>query len=186
MAVVTLLHPEETFTIPILQVINKCCLFQSNPRLLISPYRVQSPVSLSIFREFISALEGNAIEITDTNWRELDRLCKEFNFDEFAAKLSKFSQPSENSQGQQLGNSLSRVRSAHLTESFEFVAKGSVIERDVAEAAALFPAVREQLSVDGCARKFFIKDSGIKAADIHSSQLLFSGEAISIGRSLNA
>jgi hypothetical protein len=90
MASVTLLHPEETFTIPILQAMNKCCLFQNNPALLIAPYRVQSSVSLSIFREFLSALEGNAINITDTNFRELHQLCEEFCFSELAAKLSEF------------------------------------------------------------------------------------------------
>jgi ABC-type glycerol-3-phosphate transport system permease component len=70
---VTLLHPEETFKIPTLQVMTKLTLFQKNPTLLGSPYRVQSPVSLSIFREFLSALAGNAINITDTNFTELDR-----------------------------------------------------------------------------------------------------------------
>jgi hypothetical protein len=90
MSSVTLLHPEETFQIPTLQVINKCHLFQNNPTLLVSPYRVQSLVSLSIFREFLSALEGNAINITDTNFPELQRLCDEFGFSELAAKLSEF------------------------------------------------------------------------------------------------
>jgi hypothetical protein len=70
-----------------------------------------------------------------------------------------------------------------LKESFEFIVKGSVIELDFVEAAALFPAVREQLSVDGCARQFFVVDSGIEAADIRSLQLLLSGEMISIGGS---
>jgi hypothetical protein len=90
MTSLTLLHPEETFTIPILQVMNKCSLFQTNPTLLVSPYRVQSPVSLSIFREFLSALEGNAINITDTNFTELRQLCEEFDFSELSAKLSEF------------------------------------------------------------------------------------------------
>jgi hypothetical protein len=61
MASFTLLHLEETFKIAILHAMNKCSSFQNNPALLISPYRVQSPVCLSIFREFISALELNAI-----------------------------------------------------------------------------------------------------------------------------
>jgi hypothetical protein len=90
MSSVTLLHPEETFKIPTLQTINKCSLFQNNPTLLSSPYRVQSSVSLSIFREFLSALEGNPINITDTNFTELHQLCKEFGFSELAAKLSEF------------------------------------------------------------------------------------------------
>jgi hypothetical protein len=50
-----------------LKAMIKCSLFQNNPTLLLVPYRVQYPVSLSILGEFISALEGNAINITDTN-----------------------------------------------------------------------------------------------------------------------
>jgi predicted CopG family antitoxin len=90
MTSVTLLHPEQTFTIPALQTMTKCSLFQNNPRLLASSYQIQSSVSLSIFREFISALEGNTINITDTNYTELKQLCEEFGFSEIAAKLSEF------------------------------------------------------------------------------------------------
>jgi hypothetical protein len=78
------------FDILILQATNKCQLFRNNLTLLVSPYRVQSLVSLFIFREFISALEGNAIKITDTTFTELDRLCDEFGFSELATKLSEF------------------------------------------------------------------------------------------------
>jgi uncharacterized coiled-coil protein SlyX len=69
---------------------NKFSLFQKNPTILISSYRVQSSVSLSIFREFLSAFEGNAINLTSTNFTELDRLCNEFGFSELSAKLSEF------------------------------------------------------------------------------------------------
>jgi hypothetical protein len=69
---------------------NKSSFVQNNPTLLVSPYRVQSPVSLSIFRDFISALEGKAIKITDTNITEFHRLCEEFGFFELAAKFSEF------------------------------------------------------------------------------------------------
>jgi hypothetical protein len=78
MALVTLLHPEGTFTIPILQAISKCRLFEKDTTLLVSPYRVQSLISLSIFREFISTLEGKAIKITDTNYTELKRSIQNF------------------------------------------------------------------------------------------------------------
>jgi hypothetical protein len=157
MTSVTLLHPEETFTIPTLQMMTKCSLFQKNPTLLVSPYRVQSPVSLSIFREFISALEGNVITITDTNLTELQQLCEEFGFSEMGTKLSKFSQPSKDSQRIQNGIPLSRVRNSFLKKSFRFIVNGIVIESDVAEASALFPRIRAQLSVDGCGRKFFFE-----------------------------
>jgi hypothetical protein len=70
-----------------------------------------------------------------------------------------------------------------LSESFQFIANGILVESDAAEAAALFPAVREQLSVDGCALTFVLKNSGIKAADIPSLQLILSGESIPVKRS---
>jgi hypothetical protein len=73
---VTLLHPEETFPIPVLQATTKCNFFQNNPILLVSPSRVQSPVSLSIFREFISELKGKPISISGTNLTELKMRCQ--------------------------------------------------------------------------------------------------------------
>jgi archaellum component FlaC len=115
MSSVTLLHSEETFTIPALQVINKCSLFQNKVTLLVSPYRVQSSVSLSIFREFLSAFEGNAINITDTNFTELDRLCKEFGFSELATKLSEF-RPSMDFQEAETEDANARGRIAALEE----------------------------------------------------------------------
>jgi hypothetical protein len=63
-----------------------------------------------------------------------------------------------------------------LNESFEFVVNGRVIESEVSETAALFPRIREQLSVDGCARKFFIHDSRIESTDLRSLELVLSGE----------
>jgi hypothetical protein len=138
-------------------MMNTCNLFQQNPTLLLSPYRVQSPVSLSIFRQFISALKGNAITITNTNFTELHQLCKEFGFSEIASNLSKFSKQRTDSLITHMRKSLAGVRSALLSDSIEFVVNGSVIELEIAESL-IFPAIREQLSVDGCARKFFVKD----------------------------
>jgi hypothetical protein len=155
MSSVTLVHPEDRVTIPIHQAINKCSLFKNNPALTVSPYRVQSPVSLSIFREFVTLLEGKTVNITPTNLIGLEELCSEFGFSEFSAKLSKFFEFSEASQGRQIGIQLSEVRKAFLSESFEFIVNGSELEREVCESAALFGSVREQLSVDSCARKFF-------------------------------
>jgi hypothetical protein len=91
MSSVTLVHPEETFKIPARLAMNKCSLFQNNPTLFVDPYQVHTPVPLSISREFISALEGNGINITDTNFTALNRLCEEFGFSEIAAKLSELS-----------------------------------------------------------------------------------------------
>jgi hypothetical protein len=140
MTSVTLLHLEDTVTIPIIQAVTKCSLFENNPILLLSPYRVQSPVSLSIFREFVTALEGQTVNITTTNLSELEQLCEEFGFTEFSVKLSKFCLRSDNSQRRQNGIPLSEVRKVFLRESFLFIVNGSEIESEVAESAALFPA----------------------------------------------
>jgi hypothetical protein len=71
---------------------------------------------------------------------------------------------------------LAGVQSTHLTELFMFIENEKVIESNFSESAAVLPAVGEQLSVDGCARKFFVNHSGIGAAEIRSLELLLSGE----------
>jgi hypothetical protein len=48
------------------------------------------PVSLSIFQEFLSALEVNVINITATTFTQLLQLCEEFDFSDIAPKLSEF------------------------------------------------------------------------------------------------
>jgi hypothetical protein len=57
---------------------------------LASPYRVQSSVTLSVFQDFLSALEVKEVKITETNLTGLERFCGEFGFAEFAGKLSEF------------------------------------------------------------------------------------------------
>jgi hypothetical protein len=89
---VALVHSEETLTIPTLQATNKCSSFEENPALPAAPDRFQSSVVLSVFREFLSELEGKAVKIPHTNLTGLQRFCEEFGFDEFAAKLSQFLQ----------------------------------------------------------------------------------------------
>jgi uncharacterized protein YceH (UPF0502 family) len=90
MTLLTLIHPEVTVTVPIVQVMVKCTLFQRNPILLTSPYRVQSRVTPVIFRDFVTELSGNAVTITDTNLRGLQALCNEFGFSDLTTKLLAF------------------------------------------------------------------------------------------------
>jgi hypothetical protein len=71
LSLLTFLHTEQMLKISILQKLVKYRLSQKNTTLLVSPYWIQSSVSLSILREFISALEGNVIKIMDTNLTEL-------------------------------------------------------------------------------------------------------------------
>jgi hypothetical protein len=183
MSSIPLVHPDATLTVSIFQAIVKCTLFENNPALTISPYRVESPVSLSTFQSFVSALKGDTLKITHANFAELSHLSEEFGFTELIAKLKEFTQPSQSSLPPEITETFTRIGSSFLNESFLFIVNGSVIESNLPEAAALSSAVQEQLSVDGYARKFFIKDSEIEASDIHSLQLLLSGESISIGES---
>jgi hypothetical protein len=108
MSSVTFVHPEETRTVPILQAINKCSLFQKNVTLAGSPYTLQSTVSVFIFRQFISALEGASIEITNTNFTGLLQLSTEFGFEELSSKLSDF-QPSISFKNPEEAETLERI-----------------------------------------------------------------------------
>jgi hypothetical protein len=92
-------------------------------------------------------------------------------------------QKKESDQPRQITSWLSGVRSAPLSDSIQFIINRTVTESNISEAVSLSPFIQEQLSVDGCARKFILKDGRISAADIRSLQLLLSGDSISIARS---
>jgi signal transduction histidine kinase len=64
---------------------------------------------------FLSALDGNAIKITDTNFTDLDQLCDEFGFTELATKLSEF-RPSMDFQEAETEDVDARGRIAALKE----------------------------------------------------------------------
>jgi hypothetical protein len=85
-----LIYHEETQKIEIHWTISKSTLFENNFALIVAPFIVRSSVPVSIFREFISALEGNIVTITDTNFTELQRLFEDFDFVKFLAKLLEF------------------------------------------------------------------------------------------------
>jgi hypothetical protein len=62
------------------------------------------------------------------------QLCEEFGFSEF----SKFSQPKKDSQEGQIDSSFIGVQNAVLNKTFDFIVNGTVIEINIATAAALF------------------------------------------------
>jgi hypothetical protein len=90
MAKIALVHPRETINISVRTLIRTCDLFGDDPALTASPYHVTSQVSLSVFREFVSVLEGADVTIKNNNFRSLSQLCDEFRFRELAAQLSRF------------------------------------------------------------------------------------------------
>jgi hypothetical protein len=87
---VTLVHPEEQVPVAATRLIEKCTRFKTNPALASAPYAVKSPVPIRVFREFFSALDDGAIEITNANFAGLSLLSTEFGFDGLTAQLSDF------------------------------------------------------------------------------------------------
>jgi hypothetical protein len=87
---VTLVHPQATLQVPAKNLTNKCDLFADDPGLAVSPYHLTSRVSVNNFREFVSALEGTTVQVTNNNFKALSQLCKEFRFRDLAAQLSQF------------------------------------------------------------------------------------------------
>jgi hypothetical protein len=90
MSYITLIHPEERRQLPFFEMITKCNLFKNNLSLGAAPYAVQSSVSLAIFRDFVSVLEGNDIEITEVNHSGLSLLAEEFDCADLSVKLAAF------------------------------------------------------------------------------------------------
>ena len=86
---VILVHPlsgEET-AVSGTRLSEKCTLFKDR---LVSPYAVKSSISIEVFREFVSSLEGKNVAITTANFAGLSLLCEEFGFSGLSARLSAF------------------------------------------------------------------------------------------------
>jgi hypothetical protein len=90
MALLALVHPREQAHVSVVTLVTKCTLFQNKRTLLGAPYRVELPIPASVFRAFISALDGGAIDITSANWAPLSLRSDEFGFDSLSAALSAF------------------------------------------------------------------------------------------------
>ena len=86
---VILVHPlsgEET-AVSGTRLSEQCTLFKDR---LVSPYAVKSSISIEVFRDFVSSLEGKNVAITTANFAGLSLLCEEFGFSGLSARLSAF------------------------------------------------------------------------------------------------
>jgi hypothetical protein len=90
MAVVTLVHPQARVEVSSRLLVRKSDLFADDPTLANSPYTLKSRVSLVVFWEFMSALEGTEVAIKNDNFGGLSQLSKEFGFQDLATRLSRF------------------------------------------------------------------------------------------------
>jgi hypothetical protein len=69
------------------------CQFVCNnddPRIAAFPSYLKSQVSVIGFREFVSALEGMTVKVTNNNPKGLSQLCEEFLFRDLAGRHSQF------------------------------------------------------------------------------------------------
>jgi uncharacterized coiled-coil protein SlyX len=88
MGQVELVHSQVPHQVSVVHLITKCDLFKNNPGLIMSPYQVQSEVSVEDFEDFVSVLEDKAVKINDKNLPGLSELAVEFGFHALSGKLS--------------------------------------------------------------------------------------------------
>jgi hypothetical protein len=88
--VVTLVHPRESVPVPYRLLVEKSKLFRDSPMLGGSPNALKWPHSLEDFRAFVSAVEGTAVPITNSNFKGLLQLSEEFGFGDLGVQLSQF------------------------------------------------------------------------------------------------
>jgi hypothetical protein len=79
MANVQLYLKSEVFQVSALTLHQVCTKFSTKP--LTTQYRVHSSVSTTNFQLFLSALEGEPIKVTKTNFKDFSSLCHEFGFE---------------------------------------------------------------------------------------------------------
>jgi hypothetical protein len=79
MSEVKLLLNDAVFFVPRLALLQVCTKFAT--KRLPRHYRVTSKVSAKCLEMFLSALKGQEIEVTKTNFTELSTLCDEFGFE---------------------------------------------------------------------------------------------------------
>ena len=79
----------ETFDVR-MQVLINLSLFQACPELLRDGYRVKSTTDHRIFIEFLNAVAGDDIELSDKNIFVLADPCKEFGFQYLKLKIDEY------------------------------------------------------------------------------------------------
>jgi hypothetical protein len=190
MSSVTLIRGSATFSVKYRMLVANCDFFAENAAVMTSPYRVRSLASLDVFRQFVEAIEGKAVKVTNQTVSGLSQLCVEFGFRSLSSTLSAF----RNSASLSFISPLTpyefpisavvhTLRSSIPSHTFTFVINGREFESDLPEAVILLPAVCEQLLIDSCARTFIVCDSEMSSAEFTFLQNLVSGNEITVRRS---
>jgi hypothetical protein len=119
MAKVSLLHRHGSIQVSANLLVVKCDLFGHNPMLTGSPYTPRSHISFAHFQEFVSALEGTPVKVTNNNFKALSQLCEEFGFRDFAAQLSAFQNSDDFKKEATMKDSEARMRLLALEERMQ-------------------------------------------------------------------
>jgi hypothetical protein len=70
--------------------VQKCSIFRDGQTPVTQPYRVSSPVSVYVFRVFVSAIDDVRPNLTNRNVIEIETLCDEFGYEELSATVAEF------------------------------------------------------------------------------------------------
>jgi hypothetical protein len=135
----------------------------NDPALRATRDTVRSSVLFAAFRDFLAALNEETFELTSENIGGLSLLCAEFGFRAFPAKISEFSGSRESSVEDPF-RAFAVLRGALSGDALTFIADDREIKSGLTEAAALSRLVREQLSVDACARKLAVNGGAVGVA----------------------
>jgi hypothetical protein len=87
---VAFVHPNAQLHFSVCLLLSKRDLFADDPALASVPYHRQSEVSVSDFRDFVSALEGATVKVTSNTFRGFSQLSQELYFRDLATQLSQF------------------------------------------------------------------------------------------------
>jgi rubrerythrin len=86
----TLLLNETPFTLPRKLLFTQCELFETDPSLLSTPYRVKSSSSLEAFQQFLDFIQGKDVEVTQATCDALSSLSHEFGSVALSTKVAEF------------------------------------------------------------------------------------------------
>jgi uncharacterized coiled-coil protein SlyX len=86
----TLLLNGTPFTVSRKLLFTQCELFETDPGLLSTPYRVKSASSPEAFQQFLDFLQGKDVEVTPPTYEALSSLSQEFGFAALSQKVAEF------------------------------------------------------------------------------------------------